>query len=360
MAVEIFVGRTPEGQPISPEYSHEMNSIIEIIRRLWGAFHHYLPYFAVVANLAEHSADLMIVSERGIGVIELKHYYGRISCHADGAWYAGPKRMIAGVEGRGFKNPHEQVQTYAEQIRRKLIEPPPWQEPWLPGRPIDWPDFKFHTAVCFTHPDADLREFDEQLRKRCRPVTLPWEDFSVITIDDVPRWAVSLRFEAGGERAQGFSRYRLTPAQIQRFLVELFDLSPWHEIEALMPTGEPYAYLTLIEAGQELQVYGLDHETVTLGRDPSVCEISLPERLFLVSRLHARIYRTAEGVFIEDLKSTNGTYLNGKRIHRAKLEHGQRILLGRARPAEGAAELEVSFEAEEVASLEVTRKLSLD
>jgi len=360
MPVEIFVGHNPEGQTLSPDYSHEMTSLIEIVKRLWGAFHHHPAYYAVVANLAEHSADMLIISERGIGVMELKHYYGRISCRTDGGWYAGPKRMIAGVEGRGFKNPHEQVQSYAEHIRQKLIEPPLWQEPWLPGKTIEWPEFKFHTAVCFTHPDADLSEFDEQLRKRCRPITLPWEDFSVLTIDEVPRWAISLRFEAGGERASGFNRYRLTAAQIQRFLGGVFDLAPWSEIEELMPTGEPYAYLTFIEKERELQVFGLDHDVITLGRDPSSCEISLPERLFLVSRNHARIFRTVEGVFIEDLNSTNGTFVDGKRVFkRTKVEQGQRIILGRVRPNEGAAEFEVSFEVEGVSALEATRKLSV-
>ena len=181
----------------------------------------------------------------------------------------------------------------------------------------------------------------------------------MLTIDQVPGWAISLRFEAGGDRASGFSRYRLTPSQIQRFLSGVFDLAPWTEIEELMPTGEPYAYLTLIEKERELQVFGLDHDFITIGRDPSTCEVSLPERLFLVSRNHARIFRTVEGVFVEDLNSTNGTFLNGKRIRRAKLEHGQRIILGRARPAEGTAEFEISFEIEGLSAVEATKKLSV-
>jgi hypothetical protein len=151
MTVQFFIGRSPEGQPLSPEYSHEMLATIDLCKRIWTAFHAHQPYFAVVANLSDPSLDLMIVSERGIGVMELKHYFGRVSCREDGSWYAGPKRMVAGVEGRGFNNPHEQVQAYAEEIRARLITPPPWQKPWLPGKTIDWQEFKFHTAVCFTH-----------------------------------------------------------------------------------------------------------------------------------------------------------------------------------------------------------------
>ncbi len=360
MPVQIFIGRGPEGHPLPPDYSHEMASTIEIIKRLWSAFHHHQPYYAVVASLADPSADLMIVSERGIGVMELKHYYGRISCRSNGYWYAGPKRMVAGVKGRGFKNPHEQVQAYAEAIRKKLIEPPPWQEPWLPGKTIDWPRFQFNTAVCFTHPDVDLTGFEENLRKRCRPVTLPWEAFSVLTIDEVPDWAISLRFEVGGDRSKGFARHRLTPLQINRFLSELFDLSPWEEIRELMPSDHPYAFLTQLEEERIRQIFGLDRDEITIGRDLNACDIPIPERYFLVSRLHARIFRTIDGVFIEDLRSTNGTYVDGKRIYRrTRLEQGAIITLGRATQDAGVIKFKISFDVDDMVSHETTQKLIL-
>lgn len=47
-----------------------------------------------------------------------------------------------------------------------------------------------------------------------------------------------------------------------------------------------------------------------------------------VSGFHARIYRGAEGYVIEDLKSRNGTWLNGVRIYLANLESGDRIHIG--------------------------------
>lgn len=43
------------------------------------------------------------------------------------------------------------------------------------------------------------------------------------------------------------------------------------------------------------------------------------------SRQHARIFHTHQGYFIEDLKSMNGTYLDGRRIQRASLRPGARI-----------------------------------
>ena len=48
-----------------------------------------------------------------------------------------------------------------------------------------------------------------------------------------------------------------------------------------------------------------------IGREES-CDIVIPDRQ--VSRQHARIYPSSEGVFLEDLGSKNGTYLNSQRV----------------------------------------------
>lgn len=52
-------------------------------------------------------------------------------------------------------------------------------------------------------------------------------------------------------------------------------------------------------------------KTFVLGRD-STCGIVIPNRQ--VSRYHARITPTDEGVILEDMDSKNGTYKNGEKI----------------------------------------------
>ena len=49
----------------------------------------------------------------------------------------------------------------------------------------------------------------------------------------------------------------------------------------------------------------------------------------LVSRLHCRISAGAENLEVVDLSSTNGTYVNGKRVKRAQLKSGDRLRVGR-------------------------------
>jgi len=49
----------------------------------------------------------------------------------------------------------------------------------------------------------------------------------------------------------------------------------------------------------------------------------------LVSRLHCRITAGADNLEVVDLSSTNGTFVNDKRVKRAHLNIGDRLRVGR-------------------------------
>jgi hypothetical protein len=55
----------------------------------------------------------------------------------------------------------------------------------------------------------------------------------------------------------------------------------------------------------------LVEEALTIGRDPA-CDLIINDRQ--VSRFHARLQKTEQGVLLEDLGSKNGTYWNGERV----------------------------------------------
>jgi pSer/pThr/pTyr-binding forkhead associated (FHA) protein len=65
---------------------------------------------------------------------------------------------------------------------------------------------------------------------------------------------------------------------------------------------------------------------VTIGRLPdNTIVIDNPA----VSAHHARIFREGDDVIIEDLESTNGTYVNEQHVYRHRLQHGDVVLIGK-------------------------------
>ncbi|HEB97998.1 MAG TPA: ATP-binding cassette domain-containing protein [Thiotrichales bacterium] len=77
--------------------------------------------------------------------------------------------------------------------------------------------------------------------------------------------------------------------------------------------------------GVELWQTWLDRPECTLGRLAG-CEVRLDHRS--ASRRHARIVQVPEGWVLEDLGSTNGTFVNGRQIERHLLRAGDRIGIG--------------------------------
>ena len=64
----------------------------------------------------------------------------------------------------------------------------------------------------------------------------------------------------------------------------------------------------------------------TVGRAPG-CQVLLTDPM--VSQLHARLFRAGTDLHVEDLGSSNGTFLNGRKIGpAAKLKRGDRLRFG--------------------------------
>ena len=83
--------------------------------------------------------------------------------------------------------------------------------------------------------------------------------------------------------------------------------------------------LILSNAGPP-QEFELTRSEIIIGREPSV---DLPIPSPAVSRRHARLIREGAGYALEDLGSSNGTFLNGERLAgRRLLKSGDQIRLG--------------------------------
>ncbi|MGE0813728.1 MAG: FHA domain-containing protein [Vicinamibacterales bacterium] len=49
----------------------------------------------------------------------------------------------------------------------------------------------------------------------------------------------------------------------------------------------------------------------------------------LVSRLHCRLTLQPDGLLVEDLESTNGTFVNGERVQKLLMRSGDALKVGR-------------------------------
>ena len=85
--------------------------------------------------------------------------------------------------------------------------------------------------------------------------------------------------------------------------------------------------LEILNGGFEGMTYDLDDREVLIGRNPTTNITLLDEG---ISREHAMIHFDDDecAYMIEDLASTNGTKLNGKRVRSAALAEGDEIQIG--------------------------------
>ncbi len=92
--------------------------------------------------------------------------------------------------------------------------------------------------------------------------------------------------------------------------------------------GDNHQRKLIVKEGPQLgETYPLEGVELVIGREPGVeIQIDSPG----VSRRHARLSLQSGQYFLQDLGSSNGTFLNGERLGQARpLKHGDQIKLGR-------------------------------
>ena len=92
-----------------------------------------------------------------------------------------------------------------------------------------------------------------------------------------------------------------------------------------VPPDQPGSYLEVQGIGETLLV-PLGPGVTHIGRG-LVADLRLDENS--VSRRHAMLVHDENGTRILDDRSSNGTFVNGRRVNQANLKHGDVLLLGR-------------------------------
>lgn len=83
--------------------------------------------------------------------------------------------------------------------------------------------------------------------------------------------------------------------------------------------------LRVIEGQEEGKGYPIEKVPVTLGRD-NICDISITDTR--MSRQHSMLFYYEPDFFLKDLGSTNGTFVNDKRIKQTAIKNGDHIKVG--------------------------------
>lgn len=85
------------------------------------------------------------------------------------------------------------------------------------------------------------------------------------------------------------------------------------------------ARLVSYDNGEVVLAFPLEGQQLAVGREADN-EIQLPHEK--VSKHHAALRRAKDIWCIEDLKSTNGVFVNGLKVQTQELKHGDRVQIG--------------------------------
>jgi pSer/pThr/pTyr-binding forkhead associated (FHA) protein len=89
--------------------------------------------------------------------------------------------------------------------------------------------------------------------------------------------------------------------------------------------GDMDVNLVLFKKNGSRKDFRLPSNVTIIGRRQD-CDLCIP--LMVVSRRHCEINKSREGLKVRDLGSSNGTYLNGKRVTEAEVKPGDYLQIG--------------------------------
>jgi diguanylate cyclase (GGDEF)-like protein len=105
-------------------------------------------------------------------------------------------------------------------------------------------------------------------------------------------------------------------------ITEQFELP---EPESMRASNRDRGVLLRVDGPSNGQVHSIDGSELVIGRSASA-NVQLPDEG--ISRRHALLMHARGHYFIQDLESSNGTFLEGRRVRRAPLMEGDLIQLG--------------------------------
>jgi general secretion pathway protein A len=157
-------------------------------------------------------------------------------------------------------------------------------------------------------------------------------DRDQVIADDITSSVQELRWVEFSARTQAVSR-ALSDTQAGRLMqldgghsVEPQRLAEPHREVRRDATREIVGRLIIATEGRTIQDLTLKLGRIIVGRTADN-DVQIDSRF--VSRHHCQLVTTAQGCVIEDLNSTNGIYVQGKRVRRHNLNDGDVVVIGK-------------------------------
>lgn len=103
--------------------------------------------------------------------------------------------------------------------------------------------------------------------------------------------------------------------------------TPTQALDATVFEDDLGGTVTVLEKGEEIGTFDVLQKGVLVGRDPKAVDVYITSST--VSKTHCKITPQEGWFFIEDLGSTNGTFVNNERIDKKQLSALDRVQLGK-------------------------------
>jgi len=110
--------------------------------------------------------------------------------------------------------------------------------------------------------------------------------------------------------------------------MELTQLEPQLPVES-RPASSPgiHGKIEVLVGSLQISSFLVTDNPLLIGRDPAQALVIIQEPI--VSKRHCQIYARAGKVFVKDLNSTNGVYLNEEKIDERELNDNDVVFLGK-------------------------------
>lgn len=338
MPVKLFVGTNQSNEKPQPfQFFHEQYpGAIRILRRLWAKLH---PLDETTAILVEANVnlprngwfkpDMVIMTPRGIGILEQKHSGGEITVEGNFeeedklTWhFTKPNGQRVRVNSGSKPNPAEQVIAYQNSLHRTLTQQATRQD-WLINPETPYRDFyrhvKIQSGVCFTNSLANTTKLEAVYEGLQRG-----NKFSILDIDRVLCWVQSLRL---GTRSKDYAPteppYEMSLlTNILPMIKDLLGGVEWEEAYDWMPQLKPYATLIEFAPGEIQRYYQLALDEVKVGRGnissntSEKVDITIDESLSSrgISRKHFEIERLGSFMLLHNRSPRMPIWISGEEV----------------------------------------------